>query len=104
MPGLAPNTSLRLVPSPEPGLPPPADVQVEIANTDDAPEFDDKGAILKINHGDGSVTVSLDGKPLGSAAEPEKPAEWFDNLAERIDKDELSRLTEDLLRGIADDL
>src|ERR1017187_5449281 len=104
MAGLAPNTALRLVPSPEPGLPPPADVQVEIANTDDAPVIDEKNNIVRIEHGDGSITFSLDGKPLGSAAEPEKPAEWFDNLADRIDKDELSRLTEDLLRGIADDL
>jgi hypothetical protein len=104
MPGLAPNTALRLVPSPEPGLPPPADVQVEIANSDDAPVIDEKNNIVRIEHGDGSITVSLDGKPLGSAAEPEKPVEWFDNLADRIDKDELSRITEDLLRGIADDL
>jgi hypothetical protein len=103
MAGLAPNTSLRLVPSPEPGLPPPADVQVEIANTDDAPVIDDKNNIVRIEHGDGSVTVSLDGKPLGEPR-PEKPSEWFDNLAERIDASELSMITEDLLRGIADDL
>ena len=102
MAGLAPS-SLRLVPPPEPDLPSPADVHVEVADPDDAPEFSDDGAILKINHGDGSVTISLDGKPL-KEPRPEKPAEWFDNLAVRIDADELSRITDDLLRGVEDDL
>jgi len=99
--GLAPNTSLRLLPDPDP--PPPADVQVELADADDAPEFNDEGAILKIVHGDGDITISLDGKPL-TEPRPEKPAQWFDNLAEKIDAYELSRITDDLLRGIDDDL
>ena len=103
MPGLAPS-SLRLVSTPEPGLPPPVDVQVEFEPDGDAPIIDDDNNIVRIEHGDGSITVSLDGKPLGSANEPAKPAEWFDNLADRIDKEELSRITEDLLRGVADDL
>jgi len=104
MAGLAPNQSLRLVPPSDPAQPEAADVQVEIANSDDAPVIDGKNNIVRIDHGDGSVTVSLDGKPLGGPAEPAKPAEWFDNLAERIDKDELSRITEDLLRGVQEDL
>ena len=46
------------------------DVIVDAADEGgDVPEFDDRGAILRIKHGDGSVTVSLDGKPL---EEPKK--------------------------------
>lgn len=101
MAGLAGN--LRLVPPPAAPPPDPADVIVEIEPGGDAPVIDEKNNILRIEHGDGSITVSLDGKPLGSAAEASKPLKWFDNLAERIDRDELSRITEDLLRGIAED-
>lgn len=102
MAGLAGN--LRLAPPPAAASPDPADVVVEIEPGGDAPVIDDKNNILRIEHGDGSITVSLDGKPLGNADKPQKPPEWFDNLAERIDKDELSRITEDLLRGVAEDL
>lgn len=102
MSGLAGN--LRLVPPPEASAPDPADVVVEIEPGGDAPVVDEKNNILRIEHGDGSITVSLDGRPLGDAAKPEKPLEWFDNLAERIDGDELSRITEELLRGVAEDL
>lgn len=105
MAGLAPGGSLRLVPSPEPGLPPPADVQVEIENGGDAPVIDDKNNVVRINHGDGSVTVSLNGKGLGSASEPAaKQIGWFSNLADEIESGELSSITEDLLRGVADDI
>lgn len=100
MSGLAGN--LRLVPPPESAAE-PADVIVEIDNGGDAPVVDEKNNIVRIEHGDGSITVSLDGNPLGSE-KPQKPAQWFDNLADRIDKEELSRITEELLRGIADDL
>lgn len=102
MSGLAGN--LRLVPPPSAPAPEPADVVVEIEPGADSPVIDEKNNILRIEHGDGSVTVSLDGKPLGDAAKAEKPAGWFDNLAEHIDKDELSRITDDLLRGVAEDL
>lgn len=104
MSGLAGNANLRLVPPPDSAAPAPADVIVEVEPGGDAPVIDDKNNILRIEHGDGSITVSLDGKPLGDAANPEKPLGWFDNLAERIDRDELTRITEDLLLGIADDL
>jgi hypothetical protein len=102
MSGLAGN--LRLVPPAPPAAPAPADVVVEIEPGADAPVIDDKNNILRIEHGDGSITVSLDGKPLGDAGKPGEPTQWFDNLAARIDKDELSSITEDLLRGVADDL
>ena len=104
MAGLAPNSSLRLVPETSAPAPHPADVIVEVESAGDAPVIDEKNNILRIEHGDGSITVSLDGKPLGSAANPEKPARWFDNLVDKIDRDELSHITEDLLRGVADDI
>jgi hypothetical protein len=62
MAGLAPGGSLRLVPDPEPGAPPPADVQVEIAAGGDSPIVDDKQNIVRIEHDDGSITISLDGR------------------------------------------
>jgi len=82
----------------------PAQVMVELAAPDgDVPEFDRKGNILRIKHGDGSLTISLDGKPLERAAN-EEPDEWFGNLADKIEEGELTRITEELLQGIAEDL
>jgi hypothetical protein len=101
--GLAGN--LRLVPPPAGPGPNPADVVVEIAEGADTPVIDEKNQIVRIEHADGSITVSLDGSPLGDQNTEKKPAQWFDNLADgRIDRDELSRITEDLLRGVDDDL
>jgi hypothetical protein len=100
------NANLRLVGIPDPTAPEPANVTVELApDGDDTPVIDNKGAIVKIEHGDGSITVSLDGRPLGEPANQE-PLEWFGNLADngRIDNDELSRICEELLQGVADDL
>jgi hypothetical protein len=71
----------------------------------DTPEIDDKGAILRIKHGDGSLSVSINGKPLGSTkAANDEPLAWFDNIAEKIPEDALNSITEDLLRGIEEDL
>ena len=96
------NANLRLVGAPDPTAPEPVQVIVETEG-DDLPITDDKGAIVKIEHADGTVTVSLDGRPLGEPANQE-PLEWFGNLAERISHDELSRICEELLQGVADDL
>jgi len=105
VPGLG-NASLRIPPPPEPDLPDPAQVIVEMAPPDgDVPDIDEKGNILKITHGDGAVTVSLDGRPLGTThAASDGPIEWFGNLIDRIDDAELARITEDLLRGIDQDI
>jgi len=79
------------------------DIVIEMADESaDSPEVDDKGNILKIEHGDGSITISLDGSPLGST-DNKDPLEWFDNLVDDIDKDERSRISSELLRGILDD-
>ena len=102
-PGLAPY-NIR-----QPGLdgieqPDGTDIIVEMADENvDVPDIDEKGNILKIEHGDGSVSISLDGRGLGQAAES-KPKDWFDNLIEDIDDGELGRISDELLRGINDDL
>lgn len=69
----------------------------------DRPVEDNDGTILKIEHGDGSVTVSMDGADLGGEAK-RGPKGWFDNLVDDIPKMELGIIANDLLRGIDDDL
>lgn len=100
------NANLRIVGQPAPELPNAAKVIVDLQDDQaDSPDIDDSGNILRITHGDGAITVSLDGKPLGNVNPAnDGPVEWFGNLAERISADELSRITEELLQGIADDL
>jgi hypothetical protein len=101
-PGLVPTIRQ---PAPEgEQLPDPVDLVVEAAaEGEDVPEFDTSGNILKIEHGDGSITVSLDGRPIeeGAAA---GPAGWYDNLVDSIDEGELNRISGELLRGIEDDI
>ena len=69
----------------------------------DKSNFDDKGNLISIEHPDGSITISIDGKPL-EGVKPRGPTGWFDNLVEDIDQGELSRIADDLLRGIDDDM
>ena len=98
------GANIRIAGPDEPELPPAAEVMVDVAPGGDVPEINDKGAILRIQHGDGSLTVSLNGRPLGSVANDETPTTWFGNLAEKIPEDALNTITEDLLRGIEEDL
>ena len=102
VPGLDPN--IRLQEDPADSAISPVDVLVGDETEPDVPEFSDDGAILRIDHGDGSVTVSLDGKPISEAEEDDGPEGWFDNLADEIDDNELSTIAEELLRGVDDDL
>ena len=105
-PGLG-NANLRLVDHTAPGEPEPATVIVTVAPEDkgDTPQIDEKNNILRISHGDGSLTVSLDGKGLGKdPATNDGPKEWFSNLVDSIDPAEVSRITEDLLRGVEYDV
>lgn len=74
--------------------PPPADVH----------SADSEGHVLRIEHGDGSVSVSLDGKPIFGTAVSDKPEDWFGNLVGKIDSGELNRISSELLRGIDADL
>ncbi len=97
------NANLRLTPPADD--PKPADITVEFSPPgDDAPEVDSRGNILKIVHGDGSVSVSLDGKPLSTAANDSSPKKWFSNLVDDIDSGVLSGIAEDLLRAVDEDL
>ena len=69
----------------------------------DKNNYDDKGNLISIEHPDGSITISIDGKPLEGAT-PRGPTGWFDNLVDDIDEGELNRIADDLLRGIEDDI
>ena len=104
VPGLSPN--LRLIGGPGDDAENAPEITVEL--DDDVPgdqqEVDEKGNILHIEHGDGSISISIDGRPLGKTEEAKKNAGWFDNLAEFIDAQELSRIANELDRGIEEDL
>jgi hypothetical protein len=103
VPGL--NPAVRIEDDPEDAAISPTDVLVENADEDvDVPEFDQDGAILKIDHGDGSITVSLDGRPIRDAEGDNGPEGWFDNLVDDIDDMELGLIADELLRGVDDDL
>jgi hypothetical protein len=97
--------TLRLTGIDEPGEPAPAaDIEVQLDAPDgDIPVVDEHDNIVQIEHDDGSVTVSLDGKPLGSAANESK-REWFSNLVEDIPSDTLYGIADDLLRAVDDDI
>ena len=80
------------------------DVQVEMVEDGaDRPDMDMDGNILRIEHPDGTISVSLDGRPI-EEAKTNKTEGWFANLAEDIDDHELGRISEELLRGISNDL
>lgn len=99
MAGLIPD-NIRLD---QPLGPSPAAISVELDDiSSDDVKLDSRGNILEIHHGDGSLTISLDGRPIKSAASTRNGG-WYDNLVEDIDTSELSRIADDLLRGIADD-
>jgi hypothetical protein len=69
----------------------------------DQPELDTSGNVLRIDHGDGSISVSLDGRPIKSANK--KQAEgWYANLAEEIDDGVLSGIAHQLIKGIEEDI
>jgi hypothetical protein len=103
VPGLMPN--LRL-PEQE-GAPErdPVDVIIEmVENGQDIPEIDERGNVLQIEHADGSISVSLDGNPIGKVETDEEEDDWFHNLVEDIDDNELSLISSELIRGIDDDI
>lgn len=101
----SPNANIRLeAPEEEPAFTEGSQLEIFSApEGEDIPDIDDDGNILKIDHADGSVTVSLNGN-LGSVLEPKPDKRWFDNLVEDIEESELSRIADDLLRGIEGDL
>ena len=99
---MPPNASVRQ-PAPEmPALPSGISVIIDNGESEDSPITNDKGEVIRIDHGDGSITVALDGGPVEKA--DKGPLQWFDNLVDDIDDMELNRISSDLLRGIEDDL
>lgn len=103
-PGLVPH-NLRLLGDEEQNqLADTGDIQVEIDEGHDKADTDDSGNILRIEHPDGSVSISLDGKPIGEKSEAEKARDWFSNLVDDIDPGELQRIADSLMEGIADDI
>ena len=101
-PGLMPN--LRLVGSEE-EAPAEGEVTVEIVEDgSDRAKANDDGAILEIEHPDGSITISLDGKPINDDRKERDENDWFRNLVDDIAESNLNQVSEELLRGIRDDL
>lgn len=80
------------------------DFEVQVDEAESNFETDEKGNILKIEHPDGSITVSLDGRPIEEIADEKKNQNWFRNLVDDIDQGELYRIAEELLTGVDDDL
>jgi len=104
-PGLVPQ-NLRLV-SDEPEQQfDDGDVIVHVDDGEPRFDMDDAGNIMRIEHEDGSISISLDGKPVQEAeeSEAEKAKEWFRNLVDEIDSGELISIADELIRGIEDDL
>ena len=101
MPGLSPSIR-QTGPEEEPMS--AADMIIEIVDDGQSTEkFDKNGAILEIEHPDGSLTISLDGKPIHSNREEEDDTNWFRNLVDDIADGALQNISEELLRGIRDD-
>jgi hypothetical protein len=101
LPGLAPQ-NIRLPGLPDAAIPMAPDVIIE-ADDGPAPELNDNEPILRIEHDDGSISISMDGKSLVDQPGKAKGA-WFDNLVEDIDAGALGSIADDLLRGIEDDI
>jgi hypothetical protein len=102
-PGLNPNLRLQQD-EPEAGLAPAEDVIIEISEGSPKVDTDDRGNIMRIEHDDGSVSLSLDGKPIEEASRAERAQEWFANLVDDIDAGTLNLIADDLLRGVRDDI
>jgi hypothetical protein len=101
LPGLAPQ-NIRLPGLPDAAIPMAPDVIIE-ADDGPAPELNDNEPILRIEHDDGSISISLDGKSLVDQPRKDK-GEWFSNLVEDIDQGALGQIADELLRGIEDDI
>ncbi len=81
------------------------EVQVEVVEGVDLPQPETDANLLEIEHEDGSITISMDGKPVNPVeSEAERAADWFRNLVDEIDPGELQMIASDLLRGIDDDI
>ena len=104
VPGLVPNIRLD---QDQPDLPLGEGQETVIvmdADEDaDQPEMDIDGNVLRIDHGDGSISVSLDGRPIESSKR-KKTEGWHENLAEEMDENALSEIAHCLIKGIEEDI
>lgn len=101
-PGLSPNIRQGGLGGAEPAI--DDDAQIDVALNDENEKTDDDSEnVLQIEHEDGSVTISLDGKALNETKSGAAKG-WFDNLVDDIDQNELTRIAEDLLRGVDEDI
>ena len=81
------------------------DVVVEIIDDGhDTEKADKDGAILEIEHSDGSITISLDGKPINDNRQERDETDWYRNLVEDVAESHLNDIAQELLRGIRDDI
>lgn len=94
--------NIRQTPPEAEPLPEPAVVMVAGGDDVPMPEYDSSGNVVRIKFPDGSVEIAADGGVLTPPGE-EKPTAWFDNLVDKIAAGELSRIAEQILRGISDD-
>jgi hypothetical protein len=102
VPGLSPN--LRVTNGGVAGaISPGVSIKHDDSGADNTSDRDDPKAVIRIEHSDGSVTISLDGKSLLPSPD-NGPEGWFDNLVDKIDDEELARISDELLRGVDDDL
>ena len=102
VPGLNPN--IRLIPTMEEETILDDIVVIDADEGGSDTELDEAGNVLRIQHANGDVTVSIDGGPISRASASDEPAGWYDNLADDINDLELSRIAEELLRGIEADI
>jgi len=103
-PGLKPNIR-ELFPAVDPMA--AEDDGLEVVIDEGGPEIEtsDAGEILRIEHPDGSVTISLNGKGIGEKDDTaERSREWFRNLVDEIDEGNLVSIANELIRGIDDDI
>ena len=104
VPGLVPNIR-QLAPEMPSIASNDDDIEVQIDEDKPSVDTDEKGNILRIEHPDGSISISLDGKGIGNEeTEAEKAKEWFRNLVEDIGEGELVRISDELMRGVGDDI
>jgi hypothetical protein len=78
-------------------------IEIEFLENETKEERDDQGNLLSIEYPDGSITISLDDNPL-ERAEGGADGDWWENLVDKIDKDVLTGIAGDLIRGVDDDL
>ena len=102
-PGLAPMNLRQGTPMGDPSD--DQDIVINDADLDpDKLDEDENGKVLSIEHGDGSITISMNGSSLVEDEDKDDDSGWFDNLVDKIDAMELQQISGDLMRGIDEDL